>query len=83
MHTVPFDTSRAVCATTDPDLWYADTPAEQQEAADICRATCPLLRACAEYALTTRQQHGVWGGMTRSDRRPARQTLAHQTSLAA
>jgi len=31
----------------------------------ICK-TCPLQTECAEYAVTTRQEFGVWGGILMS-----------------
>lgn len=40
----------------------ADTHAK-----NVC-ATCPLVRGCREYALTTRQKWGVWGGMNFPER---------------
>lgn len=36
----------------------------------IC-ARCPLRRPCRRWALATRQQHGLWGGLTPADRRAA------------
>jgi WhiB family redox-sensing transcriptional regulator len=33
----------------------------------IC-ATCPVLKQCAEHALSVREPYGVWGGMSEDDR---------------
>lgn len=38
------------------------------EAKTIC-ARCPVLDVCREFAMATRQQWGVWGGMSEDDRR--------------
>ncbi len=32
-------------------------------------AVCPVREACLEYALTTREKDGVWGGYTARERR--------------
>jgi WhiB family redox-sensing transcriptional regulator len=61
-------TARAVCADEDPELWFPisdDTEAIEQ-AKSLC-AACPLLRPCTAWALT-HAVHGVWGGLTESDR---------------
>ncbi|MEP7054381.1 MAG: WhiB family transcriptional regulator [Actinomycetota bacterium] len=33
----------------------------------ICRR-CPVLSTCAEFALSTREVYGVWGGLTPEER---------------
>jgi WhiB family redox-sensing transcriptional regulator len=42
--------------------------AREAKAKEICRE-CAVQRACLEFALTIREQHGIWGGMTESERR--------------
>ncbi|MGV9355418.1 WhiB family transcriptional regulator [Streptomyces misionensis] len=39
----------------------------EQRAVEICRG-CPVLQRCAEFALSTRESYGVWGGLTERDR---------------
>ena len=39
------------------------------QAKAIC-ARCPVRRQCLVFALNTRQNHGVWGGMTEEECRP-------------
>jgi WhiB family transcriptional regulator, redox-sensing transcriptional regulator len=34
----------------------------------VC-AGCQVRRECLEYAVRTRQQHGIWGGTTEDERR--------------
>ncbi|MFV9429029.1 WhiB family transcriptional regulator [Rhodococcus aetherivorans] len=36
-------------------------------AKDVCRR-CPVLAACRDHALCTRELHGIWGGMTARER---------------
>src|SRR3954447_15704349 len=39
----------------------------ERAAQAVCR-TCPVMAACAAYALSVREPYGVWGGMSESDR---------------
>ncbi|WP_443055423.1 WhiB family transcriptional regulator [Streptomyces sp. ISBFB 2968] len=63
----------AECRRHDPDLWFAvgHTPGWQQkteEAITIC-GRCPVRPQCLEWALSTDQRSGVWGGLTEQERR--------------
>jgi len=49
------------CQVHDPDLWFADTPAELEEAKALCRS-CPAQLACLTGALERHEPAGVWGG---------------------
>ena len=49
------------CWTEDPDLWFAESPAQVEQAKAIC-APCPLRIACLAGALERREPWGVWGG---------------------
>ncbi|MFE7416323.1 WhiB family transcriptional regulator [Rhodococcus sp. NPDC057529] len=40
----------------------------EQSAKQLCDA-CPVARHCADYALVTKERHGIWGGMTAQERR--------------
>ena len=42
--------------------------ARRERAAKAICSQCPVLERCAEFALTTREQYGVWGGMTPEER---------------
>jgi WhiB family redox-sensing transcriptional regulator len=62
----------AACAQTDPDLFFPTgdnmtARAQAQQAKGIC-AGCPVRRECLAWALETRQDQGVWGGMTEAER---------------
>jgi WhiB family transcriptional regulator, redox-sensing transcriptional regulator len=64
----------AACRDADPDLFFpvsASGPCLDQitQAKAIC-ARCPVRRQCLGFALNTRQDHGVWGGMSEQERRP-------------
>jgi WhiB family transcriptional regulator, redox-sensing transcriptional regulator len=66
--------SAAACRNRDPDLFFpvslSGLAAERQlaEAKDVC-AHCPVRAECLEFALRTRQAHGVWGGLSEQERR--------------
>jgi WhiB family transcriptional regulator, redox-sensing transcriptional regulator len=49
------------CRVQDADLWFADTPADLEQAKTMC-GTCPARLACLAGALERREPWGVWGG---------------------
>jgi len=49
------------CWTADPDLWFAESPADVETAKALC-IDCPLKEACLAGALERREPWGVWGG---------------------
>lgn len=49
------------CRAENPDMWFADTPAELEQAKALC-AQCPIRRTCLSAALDRAEPWGVWGG---------------------
>lgn len=50
------------CRSGDnPDLWFADTPADLEQAKGLCVA-CPVRAECLAGALARQEPWGVWGG---------------------
>ena len=49
------------CRTHDPDLWFAESPADVEAAKALC-AECPLRAPCLDGALVRAEPWGVWGG---------------------
>jgi WhiB family redox-sensing transcriptional regulator len=45
----------------DPDLWFAELPAQLEHAKALCRQ-CPVRAACLADALARAEPWGVWGG---------------------
>lgn len=45
----------------DPDLWFADDPADLERAKALC-GHCPIRRQCLALALQRAEPWGVWGG---------------------
>jgi WhiB family redox-sensing transcriptional regulator len=69
----------SACRDTDPDLFFpvgTTGPAiEQIEAAKaVCRA-CDVQKNCLDYALSTNQDSGIWGGTSEEERRAIRRRL--------
>lgn len=70
----------AACRHTDPELFFpigSTGPALDQiaEAKRVCEA-CPVRNQCLEFALSTSQDAGIWGGTTEDERRAIRRARA-------
>ncbi|MDO4910249.1 MAG: WhiB family transcriptional regulator [Corynebacterium sp.] len=64
---------QAGCRDSDPELFFPvgnSGPALQQIAAAklVCNS-CPVTTECLDWALSTGQDAGVWGGMSEEERR--------------
>ena len=62
-----------VCQTVDPDTFFpegrgAQLEARTAEAKAVCMV-CPVRPECLAWALETRQDFGVWGGLSEDERR--------------
>lgn len=64
----------AACRTEPVDLFFGpdrETPsqrrAREHAAAQVC-ATCPVLEACRQHAVSLPETYGVWGGLTENQR---------------
>jgi len=60
--------AHALCADTDPDIFFAPGALEHKMAKRIC-AGCPVRSECLSYAMDAPVDHGVWGGLTERERR--------------
>ena len=49
------------CRLNDPELFFAESPADVELAKALCR-TCPLRSECLAGALDRQEPWGVWGG---------------------
>jgi WhiB family redox-sensing transcriptional regulator len=66
----------AACRGEDSAFYFAPSYFEKRHeklareavAKRIC-AVCPVRRVCLDHALTTREGHGVWGGLNEVERR--------------
>ena len=78
----PFDIEQddwrenSACRDTDPDLFFpvgTTGPAiEQIETAKAVCQECESRQPCLEFALTTNQDSGIWGGTSEEERRKLR-----------
>lgn len=59
---------RGACRGLDPDVFYPPTDDEADAAKAVC-AECPVREPCLEFALSTREAEGIWGGTTARERR--------------
>lgn len=64
--------THAACRNTDPALFFpigTTGPAvEQIQSAKAVCDECPAREPCLDFAMRTRQDSGVWGGMTEDER---------------
>ena len=76
----------ALCRDTDPGLFFpigtTGLAVEQiQNAKDVCDP-CNAKAACLEFALSTNQDTGVWGGTSEEERRVIRRARRKQRAAA-
>lgn len=68
----------AACANQPRDIFFpAGGRNTDLQAKAIC-AGCPVRANCLDYALTTRSDHGVWGGLNPDERHQTRRTRERQ-----
>lgn len=76
----------AVCATSDPELWFSPISPEQRLAQKFCQ-NCPIIDQCLDYAmraehgLPQRSRFGVWGGTTPHQRYRMDKALTEKENL--
>jgi WhiB family redox-sensing transcriptional regulator len=61
-------TRQALCAQTDPDIFFSDSAGQIEQAKELC-GQCPVQQECLAYSLQTQEAFGVWGGLDRDERR--------------
>jgi len=55
------------CVGKPQAWWFPGRGENTNRSKNIC-AACPVLDQCREYALSTGQQHGIWGGLSERER---------------
>lgn len=63
---------RAACLNADPDIFFATrlndkTHRKRSQAFALCD-TCPVREPCLNAALARPERHGIWGGMSATQR---------------
>lgn len=61
----------ALCAQTDPELFYPEKGQSPEAAKAIC-AACPVRASCLSEALLHDVRFGIWGGLSERQRRAMR-----------
>ena len=61
-------TDRALCAETDPELFFPEVGGATAALAKQVCAACEVQTECLEYAMEHREVRGIWGGMTERQR---------------
>ncbi len=54
-------TDEAIPCRADPELWFAESPADVERAKELCRE-CPVRAQCLDGAIERAEPWGVWGG---------------------
>jgi len=67
---------KAKCHGTNPELFFSVAKEDITAAKNFC-ADCPVKEACLDFAMTSHQEHGVWGGMSEKDRRNISRNRRH------
>jgi WhiB family redox-sensing transcriptional regulator len=62
---------QAACRGLDTSIFFPPSDLEAGAAKAIC-AQCPVREQCLEWAIASRQEEGIWGGMTDGERRRLR-----------
>jgi WhiB family redox-sensing transcriptional regulator len=68
------------CRSADPRLFFhpegerGPAKVKREAAALAFCARCPVVDACREFGLATRDEFGVWGGLTETDRQQMRRS---------
>ncbi|MGH3383744.1 MAG: WhiB family transcriptional regulator [Nocardioidaceae bacterium] len=55
------DEQQLPCRSNDPELFFAESPADVEHAKRLC-LDCPVRLECLASALERREPWGVWGG---------------------
>lgn len=70
--------AKGECSSSEtPDDWHADRNDDRigyYRAKTVCR-TCPVRLVCLEFAQTTREPDGIWGGLDAEERFDLRQNV--------
>ena len=67
--------TRAACRGPHASVFFppstpepSDVRAEREQRAKSICARCPVRRPCLDFAVRTREAHGIWGGLTEVER---------------
>lgn len=67
----------ALCAQTDPELFYPEKGSSTKEARKVC-VSCEVRSECLEEALANNERFGIWGGLSERERRKLKKRESDQ-----
>lgn len=76
---VPEWSERALCAQTDPELFFPERGGSSKDAKKVC-AACEVRAECRDYALENKERWGVYGGLSERERRRLTKTSNDQSA---
>lgn len=69
----PAWTGQALCAQVDPAIFF---PPKNGSAAEPGLSVAAVIAECLQWAMDTKEQHGIYGGLTAKERAKLRQAAA-------
>jgi WhiB family transcriptional regulator, redox-sensing transcriptional regulator len=66
---------QARCRSHDPEMFFAPCVRTERKAKAVC-GRCPVSQACLAFALESRTEFGIWGGLNGKERRRLLRRLA-------
>lgn len=76
----PEFTEQALCAQTDPERFFPDKGSSSRPAKNVC-LRCEARVECLQWALSTGQKWGVWGGKSARERRKMKSDRPPQSAV--
>lgn len=80
---------RAACRDIHPEFFFGPEGEQagarvlrEDRAVDFCISTCTVIDDCLEWALASREQHGVWGATTPDERKSIKRRRARKADAA-
>lgn len=62
---------KARCLEVDPEIFFPERGGSSKAARAVCNE-CEVRAQCLNYALSNREQFGIWGGTSERERRKLR-----------
>jgi WhiB family redox-sensing transcriptional regulator len=77
--------AKAACVREDPELFFPNGNSgpyfsQIEKAKRVC-GRCAVAETCLRYALDTKQDSGIWGGLTDDERKALRRKMARTRRL--
>lgn len=64
----------ALCNQTDPEAFFPDYERDGRMAKEVCKE-CPVKTQCFNYAVSNKEEFGIWGGVDFTVRRTETERL--------